>query len=316
MALGSQAACVLGLGKMGAALARRLLDGGAKVQVWNRSPEKATSLAAEAPSGLCTAAATPAEALRAAPKAPVLVMMTDTAAVLALLRAKEFGASLGSRLLINLTSGNPDEGREIAKAVDEVSGGQATYVDGCFSGPPAKARAGTGQLFLSCAHEEALREVMPLLEHLGSVTVCGDIGRSRAVDYAVVDLFFVNLLSFMSNKEMMAREGVDIKQVIAEMKKRLDTVPAALELYDSKMASRSEADYDSNVTVSLSTARSYWASRLPYYESRQIPTDLTDLYLQLLDRASGGEAGPHAEADVSRMQEVVRYGRESSSSSS
>ena len=35
---------VIGLGNMGSALARVLLENGLRVTVWNRSPEKATSL--------------------------------------------------------------------------------------------------------------------------------------------------------------------------------------------------------------------------------------------------------------------------------
>ena len=38
-------------------------------------------------------------------------------------------------------------------------------------------------------------------------------GASRALDYAVVDLAFVNALSFLSNAPMLEREGVDPAQV-------------------------------------------------------------------------------------------------------
>ena len=56
--------------------------------------------------------------------------------------------------------------------------------------------------------------------------------------------------------------------------------------------------------------RSYWASRLPYNKVHGIPSHLTNLFVDLLDDASGGREGEHSAADLSRLQEVVRYGRE------
>jgi 3-hydroxyisobutyrate dehydrogenase-like beta-hydroxyacid dehydrogenase len=64
----------LGLGKMGAPLARRLLAAGHDVTVWNRTPERAQALAAQG----AKVAATPADAARSAEA--VLSMLFDDAA--------------------------------------------------------------------------------------------------------------------------------------------------------------------------------------------------------------------------------------------
>lgn len=310
-------ACVLGLGGMGSAMALRLRATGHSVQVWNRTAAKAAAVAAAEAPGPCAAASTPAAAIMAAGSpAPVIVVLTDTAAVVSMLRVEGVGAALRGRALVNLTSGNPDDGREVARVAMEVSLGEASVIDGAYCGNPSKVRDGAGQVFLSSDSEEAVRQVRPLLEQLGSVAFCGGLGSSRALDYAVVDLFFASLLSFMSNKEALDREGVDIKQLCEEMKKRLDTVPAALDMYNARMASRKEEDYKANTTVTLQTSRSYWASRLPYNEARGIPSHLTHLFLDLLDEAAGGKGGPHSEADVSRLQEVVCHGSAAASRSS
>ena len=66
----------LGIGTMGAPMARNLLKAGFKVRVWNRTPDKARVLAA----GGADLAATPADAVRDA--AFVITMLTDGAAVL------------------------------------------------------------------------------------------------------------------------------------------------------------------------------------------------------------------------------------------
>ena len=65
---------VLGTGTMGAPIARRLLDAGFEVQVWNRTPAKAARVGVGA-----HLAATPADA--AAGADVVITMLTDGAAV-------------------------------------------------------------------------------------------------------------------------------------------------------------------------------------------------------------------------------------------
>jgi len=323
MAASRAAVCVLGLGNMGSAMARRLRDSNFSLSIWNRSPAKAMALQAEVASApVYVASAAAAAVAMSDPKAPVLCVLTDTASVISLLRSEGFGASLEGRTFINLASGSPDEGRDIAKVHAEVVGGgtgaaaeaPGGFVDGAYCGPPAKARQGAGQLFLSSDRARLVEEARAVLSTLGSVTFCGAVGAGRAMDYAVVDLFFVNLLSFLSNKAALEREGVDVKQLVVEMKKRLDTVPAVLEAYDARLSDRSEDSYNANTTVSLSTARSYWASRLPYHEARGIPTHLTQLFLDLIDEAAGGKDGPHSGADITRLQEVVRYGSPAQSS--
>lgn len=305
--------CVLGIGAMGAAIARRLRDKGHSISIWNKTRARAEALASEEALGTCTVAATPAAAAVACTEgALVLVAVSDTASVLSILHAKDVGTALVGKVLVNLTSGNPDEGREIATAVAEVSGDRAVLLDGAYCGNPTKARTGTGQLFLSSERMDVVEEAKPVLAQLGSLAFCGGIGASRALDYAVVDLFFVNLLSFMSNAGVLEREGVAIQQVVEEVTKRLAMVPAALEMYHKRMASRDESAYRQNITVTLGTSRSYWASRLSYNAAHDIPSHLALLFIDLLDEACGGDQGPatHTSADVSRLQEVVRYSRD------
>jgi 3-hydroxyisobutyrate dehydrogenase/2-hydroxy-3-oxopropionate reductase len=66
---------VVGLGTMGSRIARRLLDGGCDVTVWNRTPEKTAELVERG----AARAATPAEAARGA--GAVITMVSDPAAL-------------------------------------------------------------------------------------------------------------------------------------------------------------------------------------------------------------------------------------------
>ncbi len=300
---------VLGCGKMGSGFVRRLRETGHAVAVWNRTHAVAAALAAEPGLAPCAAFERAEEACAAVEEGGlVLLIVADIAAVHALLSCAAVRACLADRVLVNLVSGNPDEGREIGTLV-----GRARYIDGAFAGSPAKARSGGGQLFVSSADGGALVAAnSAVLGALGRVTYCGRVGAGRALDYAVVDLYFVNLLSYVSNSAMLAEEDVDVDLFAREAAYRLEQLPGFFCASARRMASRAEQNYVEKPSATLGTWRNFWASRLPYFEARGFPARQAEFAIALLDEAAGGEGGPHAAADVTRLQEVVRYaaGRE------
>ena len=77
---------ILGTGHMGAAMARRLLDRGHRVTVWNRSPQRAAALAGHG----AIVAASPAQAVAQA--GFVITMLTDAEAVSSALFADDGAA--------------------------------------------------------------------------------------------------------------------------------------------------------------------------------------------------------------------------------
>ena len=88
---------LLGMGKMGGAMALRLREQGHAVTVWNRSRAKADAVKAEALPGECTVSETAAEAVAStAPGAMILLILSDTAACL------ELVAALGAALVLSL----------------------------------------------------------------------------------------------------------------------------------------------------------------------------------------------------------------------
>jgi 3-hydroxyisobutyrate dehydrogenase-like beta-hydroxyacid dehydrogenase len=305
--LGEYDVCVMGAGKMGAAFVRRLRSCGVHVIVWNRTFETAAKLAAEPSAGSCLALERPEAACAAVRSGGVVILvLADIAAVSRLLCDDALRAVLAGKVLLNLVSGNPDEGRRVGGLVRDTH--LAAFIDGAYSGSPATARAGGGQLFLSSDDGgAAVRALAVQLGILGSVTYSGPIGASRALDYAVVDLYFINYLSWLSNAAMLDAEGVEIGLFAKEAAKRLSQIPAFLLSAGDRMRSRDEESYTANPTATLGTWRSFWASRLPYFAARGLPTPLPELVVKLLDEASGGQEGPHAHKDVTRLQEVLRF---------
>jgi 3-hydroxyisobutyrate dehydrogenase-like beta-hydroxyacid dehydrogenase len=136
---------VLGMGRMGQALAERLLAGGHTLTVWNRTPGQASGLLARA----ARQAATPAQA--AADSELTLTSLADDGAVRSVVTGPNGAAAgLGDGVLADASTVSPQttaqlndatSGRFLASPIlgapMAVLGGEATYLIG---GPPEVCR--------------------------------------------------------------------------------------------------------------------------------------------------------------------------------
>ena len=103
---------ILGMGRMGHALAERLLSGGHEVTVWNRTPHKADDLAAQGP----REAATPAAAAEETEAA--FTSLADDTAVRAVVTGRNgVAAGLAGGVLIDASTVSPQTTAELAETV-------------------------------------------------------------------------------------------------------------------------------------------------------------------------------------------------------
>ncbi|MFC9968061.1 NAD(P)-dependent oxidoreductase [Nocardia ignorata] len=128
-----QRVSVIGLGAMGAALAKALLAGGHEVTVWNRTAARAEPLVAEG----ATVATTSAEAMAAGDL--VILCVLDDAAVRE--HVEPAAEQLRGRVLVNLTTTTPEQGRSLgrwaeANGVELIDGG-IMAVPSMIGGPAA-----------------------------------------------------------------------------------------------------------------------------------------------------------------------------------
>jgi 3-hydroxyisobutyrate dehydrogenase len=161
---------VLGLGRMGRAMAARLLETGQDVTVWNRSDGRAGELVAAG----ARAAATVAEAVRDANVIIIMVFGPEAArAVLADVGAAAPAASL----VVNTSTVGPAVARELGEACAKAG---LSYVDGPVLGTVGPAREGRLRLLLGGepAHTAAAAAA---LEALGRPEVVGGVGAASAV---------------------------------------------------------------------------------------------------------------------------------------
>ena len=149
---------ILGTGKMGGAIARRLNSEGHQLTLWNRTRERAEAL------GVGRVAATPAEAVEHAEV--VISILTDSDAI----RAAYVGPSgalkaARDQVFIEMSTAGPDVVKELQPAIETAG---AKFVECPVLGSISAMETGKGLLF-AAGDDVALERARPVLETLGEI---------------------------------------------------------------------------------------------------------------------------------------------------
>jgi len=161
---------VVGLGAMGSRIARRFLDAGHELTVWNRDAARAEPLVAAGAS----AAQTPAEAARQAEA--VVTMVADPEALAAVTEGPD-GVAAGlvrGSVLVQMSTVGPRSLERLAAVVPEPS-----LLDAPVLGSIAEVEAGSLRIFAG-GQAELVERWTPLLETLGTVLHLGPVGAGTA----------------------------------------------------------------------------------------------------------------------------------------
>jgi 3-hydroxyisobutyrate dehydrogenase-like beta-hydroxyacid dehydrogenase len=150
---------VLGLGAMGSRIARRLLDAGHDVVVWNRTAAKAA--------GFPQIAGSPADAASSADV--VITMLTNAEAL------REVTKGIAPRTLIEMSTVGPDAIQELAARLPA----ETDLLDAPVLGSRAEAESGKLHIFVG-ATPELYGKWAPLLEALGTPHHVGALGAGAA----------------------------------------------------------------------------------------------------------------------------------------
>ena len=150
---------VLGLGKMGEPIARRLLDAGHELSVWNRTPGRAAGLAEAGARELDT----PVEAWQGADVCVTMVL--DDAALLEVTTGDGglFTSGGEGRVLVDMSTVSPGGSRTVAEAADRAG---VAFLRAPVSGNPSVVEAGNLGIMAS-GDEEVFRRVEPLVRDIG-----------------------------------------------------------------------------------------------------------------------------------------------------
>ncbi len=168
---GMTTVAVLGLGAMGARFARRFLDAGQEVIVWNRTPEKAEDLVSRG----AQPAKSPAEAARRAEA--IVTVVSDPTALRAVTEGPE-GLAVGagaSATVIEMSTVGPDAIRMLRSTLPPETG----LLDAPVLGSLSEAESGTLHVFVG-GPEELAEGWTPLLSALGEPIHVGPLGAGAA----------------------------------------------------------------------------------------------------------------------------------------
>ena len=160
----------LGTGLMGAPMARRLLQAGYSIAVWNRNPDKAKALESDG----ATVAASPAEAVDGADI--VITMLTDGKAVGDVLFGSGCAALLakGGRV-IDMSSIAPATAKEHSAKLEELG---VAHVDAPVSGGVVGAEAGTLAI-MAGGDADVVASLQDMFSAMGRVTHVGPSGAGQ-----------------------------------------------------------------------------------------------------------------------------------------
>jgi 3-hydroxyisobutyrate dehydrogenase/2-hydroxy-3-oxopropionate reductase len=162
---------VVGAGAMGGRIARRLLESGVEVVVWNRSRDKLQPLEELG----ATAAGTPAEATRRAEV--VITMVADPAALRAVTQGPDgiAAAAADGHTLIEMSTVGPAAVHELAGRLPAGVG----LLDAPVLGSLSEVESGTLSIFAG-GDRELFERRRGLLELLGSLQYVGPTGSGAA----------------------------------------------------------------------------------------------------------------------------------------
>jgi 3-hydroxyisobutyrate dehydrogenase-like beta-hydroxyacid dehydrogenase len=159
---------ILGTGKMGGAMARRLAGCGFDVTLWNRTQARAEAL------HVGRVAASPAEAAEDAEV--VISSLTNDAAVRNVYFGED-GVLLGAagKLLIDTSTAGPEIAEELGR---EAQADNARLLEAPVVGSVAAVESGK-LLILAGGDRADLEQARPVLEHLGEIHYVGERGSAQ-----------------------------------------------------------------------------------------------------------------------------------------
>jgi 3-hydroxyisobutyrate dehydrogenase-like beta-hydroxyacid dehydrogenase len=197
----------VGMGAMGAGIARRLLDAGHEVTGWNRTEEKARPLLDAGMAWGETAGAV------ASVSDVLFTMLTDSRAIEATAEGDD-GILAGLRpgtVWADLSTIAPDVSVSLAERASERG---ASFLDCPVSGSPATLAAGQMSVMVG-GDRSAFEHVEPVLLAIGpKVTYIGANGHAILTKVAINLALVVSITAFAEGVALVEKAGVDREAVV------------------------------------------------------------------------------------------------------
>ena len=212
---------MLGLGAMGRRMARRLMEAGHEVTVWNRTPTPALELQARG--------ARRADTPRAAAEGAEIVwaMVFDDAASRFVWLDVDAGAAAAvapNAIAVESSTLSPAWIRELH---DDLAARRVAFVDAPVAGSRPQAEAGQ-LIFMLGGDDKVVDRLRPTLATLGSAAHhVGPVGSGSCLKLAVNALFATQVAAVAEQLNLLRRLGVDPARALDSLRTMPVVSPAA-----------------------------------------------------------------------------------------
>ena len=205
---------ILGTGKMGSALARRLAEAGLEMTLWNRTRARADQV------GVGRVADTPGDAARGAEI--VISSLTGANAVRATYGGPEgVLATANGQLFVEMSTAGPEVVTELEPQVARTG---SALIDAPIIGAPPVVLSGSAALLVGGAAADVER-ARPVLERLGSVRHVGPLGsgsRLKLVANSMLGAVTTAAAELQSVGEAAGLDPQDVFWVLARLAPALE----------------------------------------------------------------------------------------------
>ncbi|MGW6935567.1 NAD(P)-dependent oxidoreductase [Lentzea sp. NPDC054927] len=263
---------VLGLGRMGGALATALVNEGYEVTTWNRTPKTLAG---------ARSVATPGEAF----KSDVVVTCLSTYDVQQPLLTDEI------KILVNLTSGTPEQARATARWAKENG---VEYVDGVIMAVPQQVGTPKARILFSGNENHHVLDVFGEPVHVGA-----DAGLAALYDLALLGIMWAAFGGYLQAVALMGTEGIAPERFTPMVADWLTELGAMLPEMGEVTQHRNYETDVSALDINVSGLRLLTEANREQGLDTTIPQALHDLF----ERAQRNGHGAHSIASVI---EVIR----------
>jgi len=278
---------MVGLGAMGTAVAKTLIESGQDLTVWNRSTQKTQGIVELGGSSVNTLK----EAIEASQI--ILVCIHGYKATKKLLDDPDIIPLLSGRTIPQMSTGTPAEARAAETWVNEQGG---HYLDCAIMVYPPSVGKPDGQLLFSGA-QEAYDKCAPFIKTLGGdIRYLGStVGAAAALDMAVVTRLVTITVATVYGIHICESEGVPLQQFT-------DMYPEGDRSHH--LAKNIETDrFDQNIAATVGTSIEVSTAIRSMAIDLGINTELPDLILGLYHRVA---AAGCAELDNASLIKAFR----------
>lgn len=221
---------LLGTGLLGRAIAERLHATHHSVIVYNRTAARALSLQTQG----VTVVTLPDQAIGQAEV--VLLVLTDAAAIRAVLLAREVVQVLRGKTVVQLGTIAPDESQAIQREVERYGG---MYCEAPVLGSLAEAKTGTLQVMVGGTDEQFSRW-SPLFRSLSrEPRLIGPVGAAAALKLALNQLIAAEISAFALSLALIRRAGVPVDTFMSILRESALFAPS----FEKKLPRLLKRDY-------------------------------------------------------------------------